>query len=446
MHAFHDRLPADWQTQAFALDETWEERVRSDASDQPENLPKPGLDDLAYCVMSSGTTGAPKGMLCPHRGAVNSYYWRYTNYPYQDDEREACNVFFVWEAIRCLLQGKPLFVIPDDVIYDPPRLVAFLHQHRITRVLFTPSLLEQVLNTPIPDLREKLQHLRVVYLNGEVVTTVLRNRFHDLFPHVTLLNDYSISECHDVCTYDLAEHDAKLSPKYAPLGPPMSNVRVCLLDDDLKPVPRGFRGEIYVGGDNVARGYLNEPERTAERFIDDPLQPDESRLFRTGDAGRMLPNGHLEIQGRVAFMVKLRGYSIVPGAVESTIAEHPAVAAAVVTTLDDDTTGQPEHLIAYVVGTGTVDDETLIDELRPYLKANLPHYAVPSFIMPLDELPLGAVGKLDRRQLPKPDRDVLHARRSALTEPPETPLEMAIANAWEDLLRADRLDVTENFF
>ena len=443
---FYAHLPAEWKANVFILERDWQEELHGEALAPLDNSSQPTPDNLAYCVMSSGTTGAPKGIVCPHRGAVNSYYWRYTHYPYQDDEREACNVFFVWEVIRPLLQGRPVFIIPDDVIYDPPRLVAFLHQHRITRVLFTPSLLEQMLHTPMPDLQQQLRHLRIVYLNGEVVTTGLRHRFRELFPHVTLLNDYSISECHDVCTYDLAEHDARLSPKYAPLGPPMSNVRVCLLDDDLKPVPMGFQGEIYVGGDTLARGYLNEPERTAERFIFDPARRDGSRLFRTGDAGRVLPNGHLEIQGRVAFMIKLRGYSIVPGAVEATLAEHPAVSAAVVTTLDDEASGQPEHLVAYVVGNGAIDNDAMVDELRPYLRANLPHYAVPSFIMPLDDLPLGAVGKLDRRLLPKPDLEALRSRRVSIAEPPESELEMAIANAWRDLLRVERIDATENFF
>ena len=430
---FYPHLPAEWKAKVFILERDWQDELHSEALAPLDNSAQPTPDNLAYCVMSSGTTGAPKGIVCPHRGAVNSYYWRYTYYPYQDDEREACNVFFVWEVIRPLLQGKPVFVIPDDVIYDPPRLVAFLHRHRITRVLFTPSLLEQVLHTPMPNLQQQLRHLRVVYLNGEVVTTGLRHRFRELFPHVTLLNDYSISECHDVCTYDLAEHDARLSPKYAPLGPPMSNVRVCLLDDDLQPVPMGFQGEIYVGGDTLARGYLNEPERTAERFILDPVRNDGSQLFRTGDAGRVLPNGHLEIQGRVAFMIKLRGYSIVPGAVEATLAEHPAVGGAVVSTLDDEASGQPEHLIAYVMGNGAMDNDALVDELRPYLRSHLPHYAVPSFIMPLDELPLGAVGKLDRRLLPKPDLEALRSRRTSIVEPPESELEIAIANAWQDL-------------
>jgi acyl transferase domain-containing protein/acyl carrier protein len=307
-------------------------------------------------------------------------------------------------------------------------------------------LLEQVLNTPNLDLATKLRHLRVVYLNGEVVTRTLRNRFRELFPHVTLLNDYSISECHDVCTYDLAELNPAISPKYAPLGLPMTNVRVYLLDDALQPVPMGFRGEIFVGGDSVARGYLNEPERTAERFILDPIRNDGSRLFRTGDAGRILPNGHLEIQGRIAFMVKLRGYSIVPGAVETTIAAHPAVNVAVVTTLDNEETGQPEHLVAYVVGNGQVDDEILVEQLRPYLKDQLPHYAVPSYLIPLATLPLTAIGKLDRSQLPKPDLAALRSRSSALVAPPETKLEKAISAVWQGLFHTDLVDTTDNFF
>ncbi len=443
---FYAHLPEAWQARAFQLDSGWERPLQAATFDLPAHPPAPTLDALAYCVMSSGTTGTPKGMICPHRGAVNSYYWRYVHHPYEAGEREACNVFFVWEVIRPLLQGYPAYVISDDVIYDPTRLVDFLSTHRITRVLFTPSLLEQVLNTPHPDLPERWRHLRVVYLNGEVVTTALRNRFLDLFPQVTLLNDYSISECHDVCTYDLSELNPALSPKYAPLGAPMSNVRVYLLDDDLQPVPMGFRGEIYVGGDSVARGYLHEPERTAERFILDPIRQDGSRLFRTGDAGRLLPNGHLEIQGRMAFMVKLRGYSIVPGAVETTLAEHPGVQAAVVTTWDNEQTGQPEHLIAYVVGNGQMKDDTLAAQLRPYLRERLPHYAVPSYIMPLVQWPLTAVGKLDRRQLPKPDPQALRSQRGAVTDPPATPLEQAMAAVWQDLLQTEPVDVTANFF
>lgn len=445
---FENALPESWRERVLSLSEGWIERLT--ACDLPEldadGRELPGPDSLAYCVMSSGTTGRPKGMICPHRGAVNSYYWRYHHVPYGDDEREACNVFFVWEVLRPMLQGRPAYVIPDDAIFDPPRLADYLHENRITRVLFTPSLLDQVLSTPGLDLATAFEHLRVVYLNGEVVTTALQQRFSRQFPTIRLLNDYSISEAHDVCTSDLADLDVVLSPKYAPAGMPMDNVRIYFLDEEQRPVPAGFVGEIYVGGDSLARGYLNAPEQTAERFIPDPLRDDGSRLFRTGDSGRILPNGRLEIQGRIAFMIKLRGYSIVPGAVESVIVAFPGIESAVVTTKDDPATGQPEHLVAYVVGDGSRDDDALVAALRPHLKAHLPHFSVPSYIVPIPNLPLASSGKLNRRELPDPTtiRHVAHG--GAPLDPPTSRLEHLIAEAWAAVLHVDAVEAGDNFF
>lgn len=443
-------LPQDWQDsdQALQMDTGWEEQLEHlnlPPLDEERELPTP--DSLAYCVMTSGTTGEPKGIICPHRGAVNSYFWRYRYYPYQDGEREACNIFLVWEVIRSILQGYPSYLIPDDVIYDPWKLVNFLSEHRITRVLFTPSLLEQVFNTPGLDLAQKLSDLRIVWLNGEVVPTALRNRFFERLPHVQLLNDYSISECHDVCTHDLAELDPSISPKYAPLGFPMSNVRIYLLDEQLRPVPRGMTAEIYIGGDSLARGYLNEPQKTAERFIRDPLRDDGSRLFRTGDLGMILPNGQLEVKGRVEFMIKLRGYSIVLGAVETAIIEHPAVNTAVVITKDSKETGQPEALAAYIVKNDDIDDLSLEKELRRHLKGRLPHYAIPSYFIAIPELPLHDVtGKLDRKKLPQPEEVVRQAARRTAQTPPTTELHQQIMATWGDVLHVNAADVDDNFF
>ncbi len=413
------QLPAAWKKpeRVFSLDPGWQQRISAmSLPDLPAHHSHP--DDLAYCVMSSGTTGVPKGIVCPHRGAVNSYFWRYTHYPYQEDEREACNVFLVWEVIRPVLQGKPAYLIPDEVIYDPARLVDCLYTHRITRVLF---------------------------LNGEVVTTQLQQRFCSRFPHITLLNDYSISETHDVCTMDLSELDPALSPKYAPLGEPMSNARIYLLDEDKNPVPQGLPGEIYVGGDSLARGYLNAPQLTAERFVPDPLREDGSLVFRTGDAGRVLDNGQLEIHGRIAFMVKLRGYSIVPGAVEAAIAEHAGVDSVRVVTLDDPQSGQPEHLVAYLVSDGSVPDGELIPTLRRDLKQKLPHYAVPSYLVPVPDLPLASSGKLDRTKLPDP-RTAAATVADHLPDPPTGEREQHLANAWQELLGVPAVEADDNFF
>ncbi|MGK7891073.1 MAG: alpha/beta fold hydrolase, partial [Leptolyngbyaceae cyanobacterium] len=455
--AWGDRLPSDWQTpdKILALDTQWQTKL------QQENLPPldhdralPTPDNLAYCVMTSGTTGQPKVILAPHRGAVNSYYWRYHYHPYEPGEREACNVFFVWEVIRAILQGHSSYVIPDEVIYDPWKLVEFLETYQITRVLFTPSLLEQVLNTPKLDLETRLHHLNIVWLNGEVVPTELRNRFFKRLPNIKLLNDYSISECHDVCTYDLADLDLTLFPKYTTVGFPMSNVYLYLLDNDLKPVPQGMLAEIYVGGDSLAIGYLNDPEKTAERFVLDPIRNDGSRLFRTGDLGRIAADGTLEIKGRVQFMIKLRGYSIVLSAVETTIIDHPAVNSAVVLTKDNPDTQQPEALVAYIVGNGTLADGAIGQELRRYLKNQLPHYAIPSYFIPIQELPLNDVtGKLDRKKLPHPDTVVPRPSTPGATTTPVpttttrlSTLEQIITDAWETVLHVRSSDATDNFF
>ncbi|MCP4395680.1 MAG: acyltransferase domain-containing protein, partial [bacterium] len=292
-------------------------------------------------------------------------------------------------------------------------------------------------------LHNRLSHLHIVWLNGEVVPTALQARFFAQLPKVKLLNDYSISECHDVCTHDLAELNPALSPKYAPLGLPMSNVRIYLLDEQLRPVPQGLTAEIYVGGDSIARGYLNQPEKTAERFILDPLRQDESRLFRTGDLGMILPNGHLEVKGRVEFMIKLRGYSIVLGAVETAIIEHPEVNTAVVLTCDNPETDQPESLIAYIVQNNNIDEATLVKELRVHLKERLPHYAIPATFITIAELPLHDVtGKLDRKKLPSPPKAKIKV------SPPgrKSTLEQTILDIWEEILQLKAVHSDDNFF
>ncbi|MAD41415.1 MAG: hypothetical protein CL623_03385, partial [Arcobacter sp.] len=433
--------------QIICLDEKWQERLKD------ENLPelysnqeKPSIDSLAYCVMTSGTTGEPKGIICPHRGAVNSYYWRYNYYPYSQNEREACNVFFVWEAIRALLQGFPTYVIPDSSIYDPWKLVSFLEEHKITRVLFTPSLLEQILNTPNLDLTNRLASLKIVWLNGEVVPTTLRNRFFEVFPNCKLLNDYSVSETHDICTYDLALLDERYSPKFSSVGKPMSNVSIYLLDEEQNPVPQGVSAEIYVAGDSLARGYLKDKEKTDERFVKDSIKNDGSIMFRSGDAGRFLPNGELEIKGRIEFMIKLRGYTVVPGAVEAAINDHSGINSCVLVTKDNPETKQPDALVAYLVSNKSMEDNELIVSLREHLKENLPHYEVPSYLIVLDELPLNSVtGKLDRKKLPDPDEEAYKAIENA-PKIGGTQNEQVIIDVWQEVLGTPVSSVKDNFF
>ena len=270
-----------------------------------------------------------------------SYYWRHQFVPYNNNnglEREACNVFFVWEMLRPLLAGATLYIIPDTVIYDPRLLVAFLAEHAITRSLFTPSLLDAVLldttsTTEGADasLAVRLASLSTVWLCGEVVTGELRARLVAQLPHVRLLNLYSISEAHDVSASDLTHLGAtSAARKYMPAGFLLPNVRIHVLTTDLQPLPIGVPGEIYVAGPTLAIGYLNRPDLTQQRFIQSPshLNPNSAdpssssvRLYKTGDWGCLLSDGQLEIMGRCDGMVKIRGYSVEVRAIEATLTQ-----------------------------------------------------------------------------------------------------------------------------
>ncbi|MBU2580836.1 MAG: SDR family oxidoreductase [Alphaproteobacteria bacterium] len=449
------RLPQRWRCsdRCIEMDQGWEGRNATQQLARLDDGPAVAPADPAYVVMTSGTTGKPKGIVCPHRGAVNSYWWRYRHLPYADDEREACNVFFVWEVLRPLLRGKPAILIPDDVIFDPRRLIGFLESHRVSRVLFTPSLLDTVLSNAGGDLGRRLAALHTVILNGEVVTVALARRFANVLPHVRLVNDYSISECHDVATVDIDPKamDRAAGRRYLPVGGPMGNVNIYVLDEASQPVPRGVPGEIHVGGDSIACGYLDAPARTAERFLPDPFatntanHDEPARMFRTGDMGRILPGGEVEISGRAHFMVKLRGYTVVPAAIEAELRSFPDCAAAAVVAVDDEDTGQPDYLIAYVV-TGGPAGELDRSAIRAHLKDRLPPYAIPRDFIELPVLPIDpATGKIDRRKLPRPP-----ARAKVLTTAAPAnaadPFADRLAALWRRVLGVEAVAADDNFF
>ncbi|KAJ4452315.1 hypothetical protein ANN_03835 [Periplaneta americana] len=388
-----------------------------------------------YCAASPVTFVGVwfAGIRCPHRGAVFSYYWRHVAHPYGEGEREACNVFFVWEMLRPLLRGVPLHVVPDDVIYDPPRLVLFLARHGITRMLFTPSLLTAVLDCKDKDLplADAFRTMRQVWLCGEVVTTALRDRFARLFPHVQVLNLYSISECHDVSCADLTLGRTLSEPrKFCPAGQLLPGVDVVVMDEALNPLPPGVRGEMFVGGPGLALGYLNRPDLDAERFV----ECGGRRLYRTGDWGYVLGDGSLEVCGRCDSMVKIRGYSIETQAVEAALLDLPLVSAACV--LARGAEGSDKALVAYVVPEGTATRK----EVRAALKKRLPFYMVPSKFIFLDSIPiLEASGKLDKEALG--DCDAVDPQ-----DLPSTDMERLVAAIWCRVLKLSAVDVHESFF
>ncbi len=454
---YEDNLPESQER--FCLDAGWYRDLDPDDAPGTESV----ADNLAFFSYSSGTTGKPKGIANPHRAAVRSYLWRFDVSDNGPGDRVGCNVFFIWEMLRPLLRGATTVVIPDDVIYDPPTLLRFLEEYEITEVLVTPSLLESVLNSGGPEVGERLSALKVLWLNGEVVTRTLARRVLDLLPETRVMNVYSISETHEVAAGDLREL-YETGKTYCPVGAPLDPEHTYILDEDKKPVPDGEAGELYVGGDCLARGYVNRPEVTAQRFTEDPFAPETgARMYRTGDRVRELPEGELEVLGRVDFMVKVRGYSIELGAVEAAMEKELAVHNCVV--ISEGEEGADKRLVAYLVPSEDAEENGRytgweIDEgtgrspdLRRVLQSSLPHYAIPSVFVELNALPLQATtGKVDREELPEPPARVESGPGTAVHEVPEEAerpeKETAMARLFEDVLRLDEGDVgpEDNFF
>lgn len=366
------------------------------------------LDRLAFVAYSSGTTGRPKGIANPHRAPVLSYDLRFRVSDLQPGDRVACNVFFVWEILRPLLRGATVVAVPDESSYDPDALVELLNSKQITETLMTPTLLAALLARH-SNLESRLPKLRTLWFNGEVVTTGLARQASQALPHTRLLNCYSASETHEIACGDIREmlDDEILC---CPVGPPVDPKHTYILDDNGERVVTEVSGELYVGGDLLAREYLNRPETTAKAFMPDPFNPAPgARMYRTGDLARMLPSGVLEITGRVGAMIKLRGYSVVPGKVENAIVEHLNVRHCAVVAHGD---GLDRQLVAYVVRDKEASAErpdVEIDEswrspsARRALSSFLAQYMIPALWVELDSLPTHEVsGKADLKRLAPP--------------------------------------------
>lgn len=456
---YADRLPEGLDL--IHLDEGWADGL-DDASLERRRVTQ---EDLAFVSYSSGTTGKPKGIANPHRAAVRSYLWRFGVSDYGPGDRVGCNVFFIWEMLRPLLRGATTVVIPDDVIYDPKSLVHFLKEYEITETLITPSLLDAVLNASGPGIRDQLSSLRTLWLNGEVVTRTLTRRAASLLPNARLMNVYSCSETHEVAAGDLTELVENPDSTYCPVGRPMDPDRLYILDADGSLVPDGEAGELFVGGECLARGYVNLPEKTVESFPKDPFSSEDgTRMYRTGDKARVLQDGSLEILGRVDFMVKIRGYSVELGAVEAAVETHLAVRACVVVAEGDE--GEDKRLVAYVVPEEGNDErlsEWRLDpktgrspEVRKALRDSLPHYAVPAVFVKIEALPIHATsGKVDRAELPspppRPSRPAPRIESSTVqlsAEAPRPKKEALLGQIWEEVLRLDpgELRPEDDFF
>jgi amino acid adenylation domain-containing protein len=397
-------------------------------------------ENLAYVIYTSGSTGRPKGVMASHKAITNHLLWRQETYPLSASDRflhKASSSFdiSVWEIMAPLTSGARLVLAAVGGQGDSAYLVRAIAEQQVTMAHFGPAMLRAFLEEP--DV-EECRSLRHVFCGGEPLTPELAKLFFSRLSSARLHQQYGPTEATvDVTVWECAPGERR---ERIPIGRPIGNARTYILDADLQPVPVGVPGEMYLGGRGLARGYLNLPGLTAEKFIPDPFGASAgARLYKTGDLVRYLPGGEIEFLGRLDHQVKVRGYRIELGEIEAALAAHPQVWEAVVVAREYSETDK--RLVAYVVPAADGGAEELTAEVRAFLQQRLPEYMTPSAFVLLDSLPLTPNGKVDRRVLPVPDA-VAAANEYAA---PETPTEEVLQAMWQAALSAPTLSVTAGF-
>ena len=419
------------QTKIICWDKDFEIEIASQSCDNPINNFTP--ENLAYVIYTSGSTGRPKGVLIQHSGLLNLVFWHLNNFQVKSSDRttQLAGTAFdaaVWELWPYLVVGASIYLIKSEFLLSPEILQEKLTSHNITISFIPTPLAEQLCLLPWSENTT----LRTMLTGGDRLNSYPSNKLPFKF-----FNNYGPTENTVVTTSGQILSEASDS-KFPPIGLPIANTQVYILDRYLQLLPIGVYGEIYIGGLSLARGYLNRPDLTSERFIANPFVANE-RLYKTGDLGRYLPDGNIDFLGRIDHQVKIRGFRIELGEIETVLSQHPQVQQVVVIVRED----HPEnkYLTAYIVSK----TETLTSsELRQFLKGNLPEYMIPAAFVILKALPLTPNGKVDRRILPKPETTNLALETAFVA--PGTALEAKLAEIWCTVLHREQVGIYDNFF
>jgi amino acid adenylation domain-containing protein len=431
-----ESLP-DQGVTVVCFDKDWQE-IASQRTENPDS--ESTSEDLAYVIYTSGSTGQPKGAAVPHRAIVRLLFGAsYARFdadqtflqlaPFSFD----ASTFEIWGA---LLHGAKCVLFPGTV----PSLIELrdvLHKHRISTLWLTASLF----NTVLDEAPEVLSAIRQLLIGGEALSIPHVRRALTELPQTEIINGYGPTESTTfACCYWIPRHLDELIHSI-PVGCPIANTEVYLLDEQRSLVPIGVPAQLYIGGDGLARGYLNRPELTAEKFIPNPFSDKPgSRLYRTGDLGRYLPDGTIEFLGRTDHQVKIRGFRVELGEIEAVLSQHQGVKEVAVVARED--TPEDKRLVAYV-GPSQNSCPTPY-ELRSFLKQKLPEQMVPSAFVILDALPLTPNGKINRKALPAPDQNRPEFEQSFVV--PRTPVEKLLAEIWAEVLKVERVGIHDNFF
>ncbi|MEJ2566781.1 MAG: amino acid adenylation domain-containing protein [Gammaproteobacteria bacterium] len=429
------KLP-DTTLKAVQLDSDWTVIAAHPMNNPPSQCK---TADAAYVIYTSGSTGTPKGVVNTHLGILNRLLWMQQTFGLSASDAVLQKTPYtfdvsVWEFLWPLLSGARLVLARHDGHKDSEYLASLIKEQGITVIHFVPSMLQVFLDTP--ELERQCASLRYVMCSGEALSPELVQRYYSRL-NTPLHNLYGPTEAAIDVTHWPCPRRERVNR--VPIGKPIANTTIYLLDGELNPVPVGVAGELHIGGVQVARGYLNRPELTRERFIKDPFSDDPlARLYKSGDLARYLPDGNIEYLGRSDFQVKLRGFRIELGEIESLLRQQPSVKDCVAIVRED--TPGDQRLTAYIIPAhGDVDTR----ELKRALKAALPEYMIPAVIVSLDTFPLTTSGKTDRRALPSP---VECCDPEADGTAAHTPLEAQLIRIWAELMSPVMPGIHDNFF
>jgi amino acid adenylation domain-containing protein len=419
-------------------------------------------DSLAYVIYTSGSTGEPKGVMISHRGICNRLLWGQEAYRLTESDRclHALSLSFdfaTWEIFTALVAGAQLIIAEPGGNRDSSYLVKLIIGSKITLAGFVPSMLKVILDEWEI---ERCNSLKRVVCGGEELPVELQERLFGTLQDVELQNTYGPTEASiDVtCWVCRPENGSRSNRERVPIGRPIANTQIYILDSHLQPVPVGVPGELHIAGVGLARGYLNRPDFTAEKFIPKPFSNEPgARLYKTGDLARYLLDGNIEFLGRLDHQVKVRGFRIELGEIEAVLAQHPGVRETVVLAREDATEEHhadqnqkskienlksDKRLVAYVVPKQ--EPAPTINGLRSFLKEKLPEYMIPSAFVFLDTIPLTPNGKMDRKALPAPDQNRPEPEENYVA--PRTPVEELLAEIWAEVLKLHKVGIRDNFF
>ncbi|MBU3145500.1 non-ribosomal peptide synthetase [Clostridium sp. CF012] len=399
-------------------------------------------NDLAYIIYTSGSTGMPKGVMIEHYSVINRLNWMQKKYPINQSDiilQKTPYTFdvSVWELFWWSFYGAKLAILCPGGEKDPDQVISAIQKYKITTIHIIPSMISVFLHfLQIEINTDKINSLRKVFASGEALTLRHVERFYKVFENldVSLTNLYGPTEATvDVSYFDCIKGE---NLKVLPIGKPIDNIRLYILNNNLEVQPIGAPGELFIAGDGLARGYLNSPDITSQKFINNKSL-NEDRIYKTGDLARLLPNGDIEYLGRMDNQVKIRGLRIELGEIEYQLLKFKSIKETLVIDRKDES--RNSYLCAYYVS----DSEVTGSEIREHLSKNLPIYMIPSYFVRMEKLTLSNNGKIDRKKLPDP------FLRISLEEEyvePRNDIEKRIATIWEKELNIDEIGVTSNFF